>query len=68
MRCPAVAKRYAADHGRAPEDEVALLVVHGVLHVLGHDHADPDDEALMRAREDRHLRAHHDPAWTRSAS
>ena len=30
---------------------MALLVVHGVLHVLGHDHADPDEMARMRARE-----------------
>ena len=66
--CPAVARRYAAEHGRRPEDELALLVVHGVLHVLGHDHAEPDEEAAMQAREDRHLREHHDPRWTRSAS
>jgi len=49
--CPAVARRNAPDHAGTYDDEVALLVVHGVLHVLGHDHAEPDEEAVMRARE-----------------
>lgn len=66
--CPPVARRYAEAHGRRPDDELALLVVHGVLHVLGHDHAGADSEAAMQAREDHHLREHHDPRWTRSAS
>ena len=66
--CPPVARRYAEAHGRPVGDELALLVVHGVLHVLGHDHAEGDEEAAMQAREDLHLREHHDPRWTRSAS
>lgn len=66
--CPAVARRYAVAHGRRPADELALLVVHGVLHVLGHDHGEPGDAAAMHARELHHLRAHHDPAWTQSTS
>jgi probable rRNA maturation factor len=49
--CPAVAARYAVENGRSLEDELALLVVHGVLHVLGMDHAEPADEAAMQARE-----------------
>jgi len=49
--CPAVAARNAITHGRSFPDEVALLVVHGVLHVLGFDHADPDEAAVMSARE-----------------
>lgn len=57
--CPAVARRYAADHGVTFDDEVALLVVHGVLHVLGHDHAEPDETRRMRAREQALLAAHH---------
>ena len=37
-----------ADAGGHPlESEVQLLVVHGVLHLLGHDHAEPDDKARM---------------------
>ena len=59
--CPAVARRYAADNGVEFDDEVALLVVHGVLHVLGHDHAEPDETVLMKAREQTLLAAHHRP-------
>ncbi len=49
--CPAVAQRQAPGHAGSYEDELALLVVHGVLHVLGHDHAEPDETAVMQARE-----------------
>ena len=49
--CPAVARRNAPDHAGTYDDELALLVVHGVLHVLGHDHAEADDAEVMRARE-----------------
>jgi probable rRNA maturation factor len=66
--CPAVAGRNAASAQRDIADELALLVVHGVLHVLGDDHADPDQEAAMQAREDRHLTSFHDERWTRSPS
>ena len=38
--CPAVAARQAPEHAGTVDDELALLVVHGILHVLGHDHAD----------------------------
>jgi probable rRNA maturation factor len=36
---------------------VALLIVHGVLHLLGHDHAEPDEEAVMKALETQALTA-----------
>lgn len=49
--CPAVAARNAPGHAGTYDDEVALLVVHGVLHVLGHDHAEPDETERMQARE-----------------
>lgn len=49
--CPAVAERQAPTHAGSYEDELALLVVHGVLHVLGHDHAEPDETAAMQERE-----------------
>ena len=48
---PAVAGEQFADHAGTIDDELALLVVHGILHVLGHDHAEPDETAVMRARE-----------------
>lgn len=57
--CPEVAAAQAADHAGTLDDELALLVVHGVLHVLGHDHAEPDETTAMRRRELDHLRALH---------
>src|SRR5262249_32791371 len=39
--CPAVAAAQAEGHAGSLDDELALLVVHGILHVLGHDHAQP---------------------------
>jgi probable rRNA maturation factor len=48
---PAVAAGQFADHAGTLDDELALLVVHGILHVLGHDHAEPDEAAVMRSRE-----------------
>ena len=48
---PAVAAGQFAEHAGTLDDELALLVVHGILHVLGHDHAEPDETAVMRARE-----------------
>ncbi len=48
---PAVAAEQFADHAGNIDDELALLVVHGILHVLGHDHAEPDETAVMRACE-----------------
>lgn len=57
--CPAVAARNAPEHTGTYEDELALLVVHGVLHVLGMDHADPGDAARMRARERELLERYH---------
>lgn len=44
---PEVARRQAEAAGHAPEDELALLCVHGVLHLLGHDHADADQRRVM---------------------
>ena len=54
--CAPVAARNAPDR---VDDELALLVVHGVLHVLGHDHVDDDETHLMREREQALLAAHH---------
>ncbi len=48
---PAVAADQFADHAGTIDDELALLVVHGILHVLGHDHAEPDETEAMRSRE-----------------
>ena len=63
--CPEYALARATDH-RVPgehdggaDDEIAQLVVHGVLHVLGHDHATADEATSMRARECELLDAYH---------
>jgi probable rRNA maturation factor len=57
--CPAVAARQAPEHAGNYDDELALLVVHGVLHVLGHDHAGLDEAATMQARERELLQRFH---------
>jgi probable rRNA maturation factor len=49
--CPTVAGRQAVEHGVPADDEIALLVVHGVLHLLDYDHAEPDETVVMRRRE-----------------
>ncbi len=45
------AARQAEEAGHHVEDEVAHLLVHGVLHMLGYDHIEPPDETKMRSRE-----------------
>jgi probable rRNA maturation factor len=61
---PAVAAGQFAEHAGTFDDEIALLVVHGVLHVLGFDHAEADEAAVMRRRELELLEAH---CWGGSA-
>ena len=45
--CPVVAQRQAAEAGHGTADELALLCTHGVLHLLGYDHGEPDQHAEM---------------------
>ena len=45
--CPQVAAEQAAKQGHPPEQELHLLCTHGILHLLGYDHADPDEEKQM---------------------
>jgi probable rRNA maturation factor len=45
--CPSVARAQAPRFGRTPHQELQLLTVHGLLHLLGMDHADPDQEREM---------------------
>jgi probable rRNA maturation factor len=46
----------AEEYGHSVERELAYLVVHGVLHILGHDHEIPAEQEVMRAREEAALR------------
>ncbi len=47
--CPDVAVRQATEAGHSPAHESAILLVHGVLHLLGYDHAEPDEKNRMFA-------------------
>ncbi len=49
--CPPVVRRNAAAAGVAFDDEMALMVVHGVLHLLGRDHVIDEEAEAMEQRE-----------------
>ncbi len=51
--CPAVTDRQAREHGRQPREEAEYLLVHGLLHLLGYDHAGDDELAEMFGLKDR---------------
>ena len=42
----------AQEHRHSPQQELNLLIVHGILHLLGYDHADEEGKADMWARQD----------------
>lgn len=52
---PEVVAERAADHGSTARDHEALMVVHGLLHLIGHDHLADADAAAMEAIEARVL-------------
>jgi probable rRNA maturation factor len=56
--CPSVAATNAVEHDCTFDDEIALLIVHGVLHLRGWDHATDEEAERMEARE-RELLARH---------
>jgi len=41
----------AREQGHSPERELALLIIHGILHLLGYDHEEPEEEDEMRKKE-----------------
>jgi probable rRNA maturation factor len=45
--CPGVAARQAREAGHATEEELLLLTTHGILHLLGYDHATAEEEKEM---------------------
>ena len=48
---PDYVRRQAQDHGTGTEDEMALMVTHGILHLLGYDHQDDEEAEMMEQRE-----------------
>ena len=60
--CPEVAAAQAAGSDRSAHEELRLLTVHGLLHLLGMDHAEPDQEREMFALTDRLLASHRSQA------
>ena len=50
---PAVAAKQATAAGHSVEDEMYILATHGLLHILGYDHADPDEEKVMFALQEK---------------
>jgi probable rRNA maturation factor len=54
--CPNYAKKQAKDVGHSLQDELEILFVHGVLHLLGFDHRENAEKAAMFSRQDEILR------------
>ena len=50
--CPEVAARQAGEAGHSTEAEIELLTVHGILHLLGYDHAEPEEHREMFGLQD----------------
>lgn len=59
--CPKVTAAQAASMGRTPEEEADYLLIHGLLHLLGHDHAEADEKKVMFDLNDKII-----AAWTAS--
>lgn len=57
--CPMVASRQASTHAGNLDDEIALLIVHGILHVLGFDHDTDEKTKKMQGFERDLLEKHH---------
>jgi probable rRNA maturation factor len=67
LLCPQVAAEQAPANGQTPQQEIDLLTIHGVLHLLGYDHAEPDERKEMFALQSRLLAEWHDPRRAASA-
>lgn len=55
--CPVVARRQGDEAGHGADQELELLLTHGVLHLLGHDHAEPEEHREMFELQDTLLAA-----------
>ncbi len=59
--CPDFVRAQAQEKGRSLDEELAFLVTHGMLHLIGYDHATPEDYDAMFALQDQLL-----AEWSRS--
>ena len=48
---PRFVYRQARDHGSDPEDEISLMITHGLLHLVGYDHESESEAVVMEERE-----------------
>jgi len=64
--CPEIAEAQAGEHGHTALAELELLTVHGILHLLGHDHAEPEERDEMFGLTDRLLARFRDRAGAAS--
>ncbi len=53
--CPAIAAKQGSDAGHGTDSEIELLTVHGILHLLGYDHAEPEEHKEMFGLQDQLL-------------
>ncbi len=53
--CPETAIHYAQAHQLNPYEETTLYVVHGLLHLMGYDDIEDEDQKEMRLAEQRHM-------------
>ena len=65
--CPAIAERQGGEAGHGRDAEIELLTVHGILHLLGYDHADPEQHAEMFGLQARLLEEWRAPSSGQSA-
>lgn len=57
---PEVAEQQASEYGHTVEEELNLLLVHGILHLLGYEHESDEQSAIMQSRERALLTAYAD--------
>ena len=64
--CPSVAATQAVAAGHSTDDELDLLCTHGILHLLGYDHAEPEEEREMFGLQRALLEAWHESRGVRT--
>ncbi len=65
--CPVIAERQGVEAGHGRDAEIEMLTVHGILHLLGYDHAEADDHTEMFGLQDRLLEEWRVPSSAQSA-